>query len=409
MIKRSAWAVLDQGLFAGANFIANLLLARWMTPEEYGVFTVLFALLLLVGTMHSAFWIEPMLVYGKKKFNTELPRYLSFVAGNGFLATSFAALILVASGIVISFIDDTISIGMMLPLLLAVPVILTMWLLRRACFVCDQPRLAVIGATLYALLVLLGVSSFKFNEILSVHSIFILLAVISLIVGAFFMKALAMTTQPSVDSIYVKDVSALHMNYGRWGLWVGLLIWVLGNFYFVVLAYFDSAASAGALRAVWNLYMPLLHAFAAISVAVIPLLAEKEGAHSGGIRLVLIIALSVSFSYLVVLAIFSDPILNLLYDQKYSGQTQVVIGLGLMTMAYGIIAMYSTILRAREKMKSLFRAYSVGGAITLFIGSIVTIKYGVSGAAISMAAIYSIVAMLLIQDVGKEKKAANIT
>ena len=39
-LKKGSLAVLDQGLFSGANFVVNILLARWLTPEEYGAFAV---------------------------------------------------------------------------------------------------------------------------------------------------------------------------------------------------------------------------------------------------------------------------------------------------------------------------------------------------------------------------------
>ena len=35
-IGRGAWAIADQGLFALANVLLNVLLARWLTPGEYG-------------------------------------------------------------------------------------------------------------------------------------------------------------------------------------------------------------------------------------------------------------------------------------------------------------------------------------------------------------------------------------
>jgi len=33
-------AVVDQALFAGSNFLLSILLARWLTPAEYGAFAV---------------------------------------------------------------------------------------------------------------------------------------------------------------------------------------------------------------------------------------------------------------------------------------------------------------------------------------------------------------------------------
>src|SRR6202030_792544 len=36
-INKGGLALLDQGLISGSNFILSMLLARWLTPESYGV------------------------------------------------------------------------------------------------------------------------------------------------------------------------------------------------------------------------------------------------------------------------------------------------------------------------------------------------------------------------------------
>jgi len=51
-LRSGIWALADQGLFSGANFIANVLLADLLTPVEYGAFTVAFTTFLFLGTIH---------------------------------------------------------------------------------------------------------------------------------------------------------------------------------------------------------------------------------------------------------------------------------------------------------------------------------------------------------------------
>ena len=39
-IARGTWAVADQGFFAAGSVLLNVLLARWLAPQEYGAFAV---------------------------------------------------------------------------------------------------------------------------------------------------------------------------------------------------------------------------------------------------------------------------------------------------------------------------------------------------------------------------------
>ena len=73
---RGFWAVMDQGLFATSNLILNILLARWITPVEYGAFTVSYTIFLWLGTFHTALITEPMLVFGAGKYKECFLDYL---------------------------------------------------------------------------------------------------------------------------------------------------------------------------------------------------------------------------------------------------------------------------------------------------------------------------------------------
>jgi O-antigen/teichoic acid export membrane protein len=61
--KKGSLAVLDQALFSGANFLVNILLARWLPPEEYGAFAVALSIYYLLLGFHTAVITEPMSNY----------------------------------------------------------------------------------------------------------------------------------------------------------------------------------------------------------------------------------------------------------------------------------------------------------------------------------------------------------
>ena len=71
MLTRGLVAVVEHGLFATANFVLNVLLARWLLAEEYGYFAAMFAVLIGIAAVAWAFWIAlAMWLYrdwGKKR------------------------------------------------------------------------------------------------------------------------------------------------------------------------------------------------------------------------------------------------------------------------------------------------------------------------------------------------------
>src|SRR5829696_6632675 len=144
-LTKGFWAVTDQGLFAGSNFALNIMLARWLTPQEYGAFSTAFAVFLLVGGIHTATLTEPMLVFGPGKYKDHHSEYLgALIYGHlGFAALGSIALLLAALGFALWGATSLSTV--LVALALAELFILLLWLLRRACYVRLEPHLAVSG------------------------------------------------------------------------------------------------------------------------------------------------------------------------------------------------------------------------------------------------------------------------
>src|ERR1035437_4795337 len=77
--ERFPEAILDQGLFAGSNFLLNVLLARWIAPADYGAFALAYSVFLLLGVFHSALPTGPMLVFGPGKYRERFPEYIGIL------------------------------------------------------------------------------------------------------------------------------------------------------------------------------------------------------------------------------------------------------------------------------------------------------------------------------------------
>ncbi len=81
---------MDQGLFSISNLVLNVLLARWLLPEDYGIFATAFAIFLLVATLHTGLFEEPMLVFGSGKYRNRISEYLGTLLHGLYPSHAFA-------------------------------------------------------------------------------------------------------------------------------------------------------------------------------------------------------------------------------------------------------------------------------------------------------------------------------
>ena len=151
---RGFWAIVDQALFAVSNLIINVLLARWLSPREYGAFVTAYVVLLLVGVAHSGaahraddgHRTEP--VRARAQFKDYFSFLLRFQWAFG--AAAAATLLLVgaaAHGFGAALLGSTF-VG----LACAAPFIFLSWLARRACYVERKPAIAALGGAMYLLI-----------------------------------------------------------------------------------------------------------------------------------------------------------------------------------------------------------------------------------------------------------------
>src|SRR5580700_7190975 len=69
-------AVVDYGLISGSNFLLGVLLARWLTPREYGAYALSFSFFILAGFLYQSLLLEPLSVFSGTLFRENLRGYL---------------------------------------------------------------------------------------------------------------------------------------------------------------------------------------------------------------------------------------------------------------------------------------------------------------------------------------------
>jgi O-antigen/teichoic acid export membrane protein len=385
-VGKGSFALLDQGLFAGANFIVNILLARWLTPSEYGAFAVAFSVFLLLGLFHTAILTEPMMVFGPGKYREGIPRYLGILLRGHFALMLPAAALLAVAAFLLGRLYSPAVERAFLGLALATPFILLLWLVRRAFYVRLQPAWAAAGGGLYMLTLLACIYALRDAGHLSPFTGFAAMGLGSVVVSLLLLIPLDPRGLVAQKEASASTVTADHWRYGRWAIATAGVAWFPTNIYFVLLPAWVGLEQAGALKALINLAMPVLLGISGLSLLFLPVLSrQSEEGRNQSMNRTLWLSLGLFFLgsaiYLCLLWGLRVAIFQLLYGGKYrefAGWPLLVVGLW--PFGQAVTATLGNALRARQRPDYVFWSSVGGTAATLILGIPLAWRFGVSGA-----------------------------
>jgi len=410
-------AIFDQGLFAGSNFLVNVLLARWMMPNEYGAYAVGFAWFLIAQNLYEALMLEPMAIYGAGKYASHSKRYFGAV----FLFHIWFSLV-----VAIPFFIGTAFMQHDSPLVslalfataLFMPALLARWLFRQPFYISSTIRLAVIGSVIYLVSVLVSVTFFQLIPLLQTY---LTLGVIGSITarpvfwvvdGSLLNPFTAVLANGIAGGftalvmifVYVKplfrgsaeisyrEVYATHLKYGRWSSIERILMWFPANIFYLLMPVFYDLAVSGALRAFTNIEMPLYLTLTAIAAVLLPSFVRtytNQGYEALIERVqqlrMMLLTLTVSLGLILIVA--GEWIAHFLYDGKFDVYATLpyFMAMAVHLILLGLTSPLDLSLRARGLVKINFLARLLPNLVTLTLGIYLMIEYGLLGVKVTMA------------------------
>jgi O-antigen/teichoic acid export membrane protein len=380
-LPRSAWAVADQALFAAANFLLQVLLARLLSPSDYGAFVLSFSALLLLGTAHTALLTEPMLVLGAGRYGRHIPSYLGRVAQGHVLvalALTVVAGIVVLMAVWLGMPASTVEVGV--AALFAAPFVLYLWLMRRACYVQSRPSLAALAGLGYLLSVAGGTAALSATDLLDGRTTWALLAATSLLCALWLSWRLGVDPRPDVPA--AGEVARSHWGYARWALPTGALTWVPANLFVVALPIWVALEGAAEYRAALNLVYPAMQFNAALGVLLLPALVRVRDTSrfSTLTRAAGALLLLANLAYFVLLVGVGDDLARLLYDGQYVFSRTFLWTIGLLPMMALPALVWGAAVRALERPDLVFLSYLVAAILSVTAGLALIAAAGVYGA-----------------------------
>lgn len=375
-------SIADQAMLAGANFILNVLLGRWLPPVQYGAFAFSYSLFLLLGTFHTASFSEPMMVFGAGKYAARFGRYIGVLTmGHLAIMVPIAMLLLGASYLLGRFYSSEVQLALS-ALALAGPIILLQWLLRRAFYVILRPEWALLGGASYLVLILGATCALRAAGKLSPAAAFLAMGLSALPVCMLLLSRLH-PRWSSRDGPSAAGVGSDHLRYGRWALGTAALSWVPGNLYYTLLPAWVGLEGIAVLRALTNLILPVVHAISALSLLLVPLLArlqrERKEQMTRTLRRFLAVFLAGAGIYNLGLIFFRREAVRLLYGSKYADAVHLVPLVGLLAFFSSFISVLGAALRALERPEKVFWSYLGASAVAVGFGILLAMRLGVAG------------------------------
>lgn len=375
--SNSGFTILDQFLFSGSNFVINILLARWFSPEEYGNFTLLFSILLFFSGFHTALLTEPMSVLGAKYIQKFKSYYLHSVKLH-FIITGIMSLIIVLATLGLETINvisgpllyytDLLWMGLMLPLILYI------WFERRYSYLIQQPNRSFRISLIYSISLTLFVFLIFRQAAFSVSNVFVIFGLCSMMSSIFLnlkkFKKIFVVDQ-SLDAL---KIFKENWNYGKWMLGVVSVQWLSGHFYIVLAASFLNLSEVGGYKALYNLVLPVLQIQAALLLFFLPILSKlniKVNIDKFKEMLTLISLGFFGLNLIYVMFVFQlrDFVFDYLYVNKYNDYKELLPWFLLLPILISLNSILQMSFKAMHKSKKVFEIYIYTSLFTVFVGS----------------------------------------
>lgn len=384
-LGKGVWALTDQTLFAVSNFGLNILLARWLSSVEYAAWSLAFSAFLLVGALHTALFVEPMLVFAPSRYKDRLITYVGVLIQGHWSVMVPVSGIFLTLGIGTAYAGQAVVGRTILAFALAGPCILFQWLMRRACYTQLRPDLAASAGIIYMSIICAGAYTLFRTNTLSILPATGLLGLASLISGTWLVWRLGVIGSALTKSELSRAALANHWTYGRWAVATNAMSWVPGNVAYLVLPFSGGLESVAALRAVMNVLLPVQHIIGAVSGLLIPLFAgSRTSIHFRW----LVVSVLVCFGTATVTAwigmgLFGEWLIAALYHGRYVEHAHLLWYLGFIPVATGLQAVLGAALRALERPDKVFWAYLLSAVGAMTFGVAMVLGWGITGAVCS--------------------------
>ena len=274
------WALLDQAMLSGVNFLTAVLVARYLGVDEFGRFAIGWLCVLLFVGLHGAFVVSPMMSIGAKQAEDETPAYLGAVIVQQ-IACAAAAFVLLLAGVWLlgDLFPDWRIKALALPIAAATVAYQFQEFVRRFRFLRGAGASAFTNDALrYGGQIVALFFAFRWTEMDAANVFWIIAAMAALagLAGLFAVKPI------EIRGDVLRAVLARHWQFSKWLAASVAATWVSRNLFFGAAGALLGTAAVGGMHATYTL-LGITHIMFFGLTNIIPTNAARR-VHAGGVR-----------------------------------------------------------------------------------------------------------------------------
>lgn len=381
------WALADQTLVSGSNFLANILLARLLGASEFGEYTLIWMVVLFVQSIQHAAINSPMMTIGPKQEEEDQSVYYGAVFIQQAL---FALLSAVLTYFVICYgsglLPEYGGAALALPLAVTVLVSQLQDFLRRYYFSIQKQFYSFFGDIIRyvgQLVAFLWILNESHLDIGSDGVLWIIAAVCSLSVCLTTIPVFNQNITLPTTEVWC-EVLKCNWKFSKWLILSALMQWTSGQVFFIAAGVLIGTAAVGAMRAAQS-FVGIFHIFFMGLENALPsklsIQARERGEQSVYRSLnasAWLLFLSTLLCFFAVLK-YGGMIMGMLYGREYSEYSFILVLFSLGYVFFSLSVIFKIALRFMEKTFPLFLSMLLATFWGLPSSWLLGKEYGIKG------------------------------
>jgi O-antigen/teichoic acid export membrane protein len=378
------WALADQAMVSGVNFLTGILLARYLGIEEFGRFTLVFMSVLFVNGIQHAAINSPMMSIGPKQSEEEAPAYFGAILVQQVIFSSVVFFLMIAGVRLACLVfPEWEAEYLALPLAFATFAFQFQDFLRRYFFSRGQANSAFVNDAIryigqIAILIYLFLFFQETIDTVMVLWVIASTSAVAAVCGGFSFERI------ELKGAILRTTISRHWRFSKWLVGSALMQWTTGNLFIIAAGALLGATAVGALRAAQSL-MGVVHILFLGLENVVPVRAAKhfhekgKKALSGYLKRVTWYGASATAAIAVIAAATPELWLQLVFGSDYQGY-----GFMLQFYAVSYVVGFLTLplragLRAIEHSQTIFWSYLLVTLFSVLAAYPLTEHFGIAG------------------------------
>lgn len=404
--RMGGWAVADQALVSGTNFLTGLLLARYTTKSEFGVYVLAYSAMIFMNELQGALITGPMMVLGAAREEEEFSLYATTLGVVQLAAGVALALIAFAAVGVMALIPSTEGLrGAFLGIAAAVFFVQIQEFVRRVLFTRLRPAATLANDLIFRGLQLAGVAGLLVlgrragaGEAgwLGARNAFLVMAGAAALAGAFGVFQVREYLRMGLAGArgFLKE----NWRFGRWGLISSGVTVGYTQAMYVILGAFAGTEGVASLEGPRLVVAPCILVMIGWSNVVGPVAARKfalNGPRSmvrflrgAAVPLLLLVG-----AILTVVLVFPTEALSLVLGRKFGAETPVLIIWAMTVLLMAFSTAIAGVFAASRRPELSTACRAIGAAIGLPACFLFVWIWGVAGAAFARLTVQAAIAL----------------